>query len=211
MIIICHGHVVKLLHLDFTDRIARLNKESPVRHIPPLHLRLKTFDPIDHLWFVGFTNRVERSVGNIIFLSHASEQSFEAELLQFAYESLLGDVNAKIWTYKRDQARDEKAVAQQLKTQVKKAKALVFLVSTSTLEKGAAQWMELAYADAYNVPTFVLLQQLAYSDLKARDKGVPPLLLSAECNSADRWREIVTDLRECCSGSYRAQADRGKA
>ena len=96
----------------------------------------------------------------VIFLSYSSGHSFEAELLQFAYETMLHDVDTKVWTYQRDQARDEKAIAQSLKEQVKRSRAVVFLVTPSTLDKGAAQWMELAYADAFGMPTFVLLHQL---------------------------------------------------
>src|SRR5258707_15539176 len=97
----------------------------------------------------------------MIFLSYLSDHSVEAELLQFAYETLLNDVKAKVWTYERDQAKDEKAIAESLKARVKTSRALVALITPSTLEKGATQWMELAYADAFNVPfnvpTFVLL------------------------------------------------------
>jgi hypothetical protein len=44
--------------------------------------------------------------------------------------------------------------------------------------------MELAYADAFEVKTFVLLHHLNFFDLKQRATGVPPLLLSSQCNSA---------------------------
>lgn len=135
----------------------------------------------------------------MIFLSYPSDYSVEAELLQFAYETLLVDVNAKIWTYERDQAKDEKSIAEGLKIQVKASKALVFLVTPSTLDKGAAQWMELAYADAFDIPTFILLHHLSYQDLKVPEVGVPPLLLAAQCNSSKQWREVAKDLRKCCS------------
>ena len=134
----------------------------------------------------------------MIFLSYPSDHSVEAELLQFAYETLLADVKAKVWTYERDQAKDEKAVAESLKVQVKTSKALVALITPSTLEKGATQWMELAYADAFNIPTFILLHHLSYQELKARETGVPPLLLAAQCNSSRQWREVAEDLRKCC-------------
>ena len=75
------------------------------------------------------------------------------------------------------------------------AERLVFLVSPSTLDGGAAQWMELAYADAFNVRTFVLLHHLRFHELKAREAGVPPLLLASQCNQAIQWKEIVGDLR----------------
>ena len=54
------------------------------------------------------------------------------------------------------------------------AERLVFLVSPSTLDGGAAQWMELAYADAFNVRTFVLLHHLRFHELKARAESHLP-------------------------------------
>ncbi|MBI4380325.1 MAG: toll/interleukin-1 receptor domain-containing protein [candidate division NC10 bacterium] len=134
----------------------------------------------------------------MIFLSYSSDHSFVADLLQFAYEAMLKDIDAKVWTYERDQARDEKAVAQNLKEKVKESKAVVFLVTPSTLDKGAAQWMELAYADAFEVPTFVLLHQLTYANLKSKQGRVPPLLLAAQCNSSNQWRKVAEDLRNLC-------------
>jgi hypothetical protein len=135
----------------------------------------------------------------MIFLSYPGDHSVEAELLQFAYETLLADINAKVWTYERDQAKEEKAIAESLKSRIKASKAMVFLVTPSTLDKGAAQWMELAYADAFGVPTFILLHRLSYQELKTREAGVPPLLLAAQCNSSKQWREIVEGLRQYCS------------
>lgn len=135
----------------------------------------------------------------MIFLSYPEDHSVEAELLQFAYETLLADINVRVWTYERDQAKDEKAIAESLKVGIKASKAMVFLVTPSTLNKGAAQWMELAYADAFGIPTFILLHHLSYQELKAREAGVPPLLLAAQCNSSKQWREIVEDLRQHCS------------
>ena len=136
--------------------------------------------------------------GGMIFLSYPGDHSVEAELLQFAYETLLAAINAKVWTYERDQAKDEKAIAESLKARIKASKALVFLVTPSTLDKGAAQWMELAYADAFGVPTFILLHRLSYQELKAPEVGAPPLLLAAQCNSSKQWREIVKGLRQHC-------------
>lgn len=138
----------------------------------------------------------------MIFLSYSSDNSWEADLLQFAFETMLADAKIRVWTYERDQAKNEKAIAERLKTQVKASRALVFIVSAGTLDRGAAQWMELAYADAYEIPTFVLLHQLSYQDLRQRQGGVPPLLLAAQCNSAKQWRDIASDLRRhCTSGS----------
>jgi hypothetical protein len=141
----------------------------------------------------------------MIFLSYSSDNAVEADLLQFAYETLLADVDARVWTYERDQAKDEKAIAERLKTDVRMSRAVVFLVTPSTLSKGAVQWMELAYADAFDVPTFVLLHQLSFQDLRAQESGVPPLLLAAQCNSAKSWREIARDLKEHCSNSEQNQ------
>lgn len=129
----------------------------------------------------------------MIFLSYANDHAFEADLLQFAYEAMLRDLGVKVWAYQRDQPRDEKTIAQSLKEQVRQSKALVFLLTPSTLDKGAAQWMELAYADAFEVPTFVLMHQIKYADLKSRN--APPLLLARQCNESDQWRNLADDIR----------------
>lgn len=55
--------------------------------------------------------------------------------------------------FQRDQSRSEKRIARSLKGQVKESIAAIFLVSPKTLEAGAAQWMELAYADEERVRT----------------------------------------------------------
>lgn len=135
------------------------------------------------------------SEGAKIFLSYSGEDSFEASLLQFAYESLLSDLGVKVWTYQRDQSKNERDISASLKKRVKESKATIFLVSPYTLKSGAAQWMELAYSDAFDIPTFVLLHHLTYNDLKNREKGVPPLLLAGQCNQALEWRSIEQDLR----------------
>lgn len=132
-------------------------------------------------------------IGIMIFLSYSSEHAFEADLLQFAFETLLQDIDAKVWTYQRDQARDEKAIARSLKERVKQSKVVVFLVTPTTLNKGATQWMELAYADAFDIPTFVLMHQIKYDELKSRN--APPLLLSGQCNDSDQWRRLAEDIR----------------
>ena len=49
--------------------------------------------------------------GAWIFLSYAGDDGFEASLLQYAVEHLLDDLHAKVWTYQRDQAHDQKAIA----------------------------------------------------------------------------------------------------
>jgi hypothetical protein len=129
-----------------------------------------------------------------IFISYSGRDEFEASLLQYALEEMLGsDVVA--WTFQRDQARSEKEIARSLKDRVRDSAAVIFLVSSDTLESGASQWMELAYADAFDVPTFVLLHHLKFNDLRQRATGVPPLLLSSQCNSAIDWKSVVEDLR----------------
>jgi hypothetical protein len=129
-----------------------------------------------------------------IFISYSGRDEFEASLLQYALEEMLGsDVVA--WTFQRDQARSEKEIARSLKDRVRDSAAVIFLVSSDTLESGASQWMELAYADAFDVPTFVLLHHLKFNDLRQRATGVPPLLLSSQCNSAIDWKSVVEELR----------------
>jgi len=94
-----------------------------------------------------------------VFLSCSGDGSLEADLLQFAIEHLLQDVRARVWTYGRDQRRDEGDVARSLKDGVKCSRPVLLLITPSTLETGAMQWMELAYADAFGVPTFILLRR----------------------------------------------------
>jgi hypothetical protein len=54
---------------------------------------------------------------------------------------------------------------------------------------------ELAYADAFGVKTFILLHHLRFDDLKQKP-GVPPLLLSSQCNSAVEWEGVIKDIRK---------------
>jgi len=131
-----------------------------------------------------------------VFISYSEHDSFEASLLQFALETLLAKEGVVAWTFERDQARSEKEVARSLKQRVRESIATIFLVSPTTLASGATQWMELAYADAFDVTTFVLLHHLDYQQLRSRERGVPPLLLSSECCSALEWRRIAEDIRE---------------
>ncbi len=134
-----------------------------------------------------------------VFISYSGHDAFEASLLQFAFESLLADEGVTAWTFQRDQRHSEKEVARSLKERVKQSIATVFLVSPTTLESGATQWMELAYSDAFDVETFVLLHHLDYQKLKSRERGVPPLLLSSQCNSSVEWRKIVYDIKKLLS------------
>jgi len=134
-----------------------------------------------------------------VFLSHAGEDGFEASLLQYAIEQILRDINVTVWTYERNQRLDERSIGKSLKDRVRESHAMVFLVSSSTLNAGAAQWMELAYADAYSVPTFIILHYLTFDQLKSRERGVPPLLLESQCNAAAEWKSIVERLRTVLS------------
>lgn len=130
-----------------------------------------------------------------IFLSYSGDDEFEAQLLQYAVEQLLADLRVSVWTYQRDQKGDVRNIGKSLKERVREATATVFLVSPSTLQSGATQWMELAYSDAYDVPTFVILHRLTFSQLRGRRKGVPPLLLEGQCNPSSEWRKVVKALR----------------
>jgi hypothetical protein len=109
---------------------------------------------------------------------------------------MLADQKVTVWTYQRDQARDERSIGKSLRDRVRESSATIFLVSPSTLDAGAAQWMELAYADAYNVPTFVILHRLNFGELKSRERGVPPLLLESQCSASAEWKSVVESLRQ---------------
>jgi hypothetical protein len=135
------------------------------------------------------------SPGHQVFLSYSGEDAFEASLLQYAIEQMLADLKTTVWTFQRDQARDQRSIGRSLKDRVHESSATIFLVSPSTLEAGAAQWMELAYADAYEVPTFVILHRLTFNTLKSRERGVPPLLLESQCNPSAEWRNVIESLR----------------
>jgi hypothetical protein len=130
-----------------------------------------------------------------IFVSYSGHDGFEASLLQYAIETMLQDENVEAWTYQRDQKRSERDVARAIKKQVRDSAAVVLLVSPITLSAGATQWMELAYADAFEVMTFILLHHLEFKDLKSQEKGVPPLLLAGQCTPAIEWRTVIEDIR----------------
>lgn len=130
-----------------------------------------------------------------IFISYAGHDAFAASLLQYAVETMLRQEGVVAWTFQRDQVRSEKEIAQSLKEQVRKSAVTIFLLSPTTLEDGSTQWMELAYADAFEVPTFILLHHIDYQELRRREGGVPPLLLSSQCNPALEWRRILDDVR----------------
>jgi len=116
------------------------------------------------------------------------------------------DLNVTVWTYERDQKRDERSIGKSLKERVRESRATIFLVSPSTLKAGAAQWMELAYADAFNLPTFVILHRLTFDELRNRRRGVPPLLLDGQCNPSAEWRSVVRALRSRIAADDGAKA-----
>ena len=60
--------------------------------------------------------------------------------------------------------------------------------------------MELAYADAFGIPTFILLHHLDFEDLKRGLGGVPPLLLSSQCNSASDWMKVLENIKHLLNG-----------
>lgn len=138
-----------------------------------------------------------------VFISYSGHDAFEASLLQYAIENMLAAEGVSAWTYLRDQSLSEKDIASALKQSVRDSIATVFLVSPTTLEGGAAQWMELAYADAFDVKTFILLHHLDYQELKQRERGVPPLLLASQCNSALEWKRIVEEIRVLVTEAHR--------
>lgn len=132
-----------------------------------------------------------------VFLSHAAADAFEAQLLQYVVEHMLRDVGARAWTYSRDQEHDEDDIAGSLKAHLRASHALIFLLSPATLESSGTQWMELAYADAFEKPVFILLHHLQFADLATRQPGVPPLVLSSQCNDAALdWRSVIASVRD---------------
>jgi hypothetical protein len=143
-----------------------------------------------------------------IFLSYAGNDSFEASLLQFSIEQLLVDLGVKVWTYERDQTKSERQIGKSLKLRVQKSGAAIFLASPATFSSGATQWMELAYADAFDVPIYVILHHLTFKVLKSMEEGVPPLLIEGQCNPASEWRAMVSAMRHQLSNQARAK--RGK-
>jgi hypothetical protein len=131
------------------------------------------------------------------FLSYAGEDAFEAVLLKEAIEVLLHDIGVRVWAFGRDQARDQRSIGTSLKERVRESVAVIMLLSRFTLESGATQWMELAYADAYGIPAFILLHRLTYDELMG-EAGVPPLIRESQCTLAVEWRSLENGLRDCC-------------
>jgi len=138
-----------------------------------------------------------------IFISYSGHDAFEASLLQYALETKLKSKDVTAWTFNRDQGPAEKSVASSLKRKIRNSHATIFLVSPKTLDSGATQWMELAYSDAFDVPTYVLLHHLDYQQLKTAQSGVPPLVLAAHCNPAVDWPKIVKAIEKKLPGRRR--------
>lgn len=132
-----------------------------------------------------------------IFLSYSRQDQFEAALLQEWLETRFGSDGISVWTFERDQRRDEPNVSRSLKETVQESAAIIFLLSPFTIEAGAAQWMELAYADAFAIPTFILLHHVTYGELVRAERGVPPLVRQSQCTPAVEWKAMEQDLREC--------------
>jgi hypothetical protein len=131
-----------------------------------------------------------------IFLSYAGKDQFEATLLQEWLESKFREIGVKVWTFHRDQRRDEANISRSLKDTIHDSAAVVFLLSPNTIEAGAAQWMELAYADAFGIPTFILLHHPSYDDIVRTERGVPPLIRQSQCTPAVQWKTMEDDLRK---------------
>jgi hypothetical protein len=131
-----------------------------------------------------------------IFLSYSGQNEFEASLLQECLETRFGLNGVAVWTFKRDQRRDEANVSRSLKETVRASAAVIFLLSPFTIDAGAAQWMELAYADAFDLPTFILLHHVTYEELMRVERGVPPLVRQSQCTPAVDWKSIQSDLRK---------------
>lgn len=92
----------------------------------------------------------------------------------------------------RNEARDQRSVGTSIKERVRKSAAVIILLSRFTLESGATQWMELAYADAFGIPAFILLHHLTFDELKRAEPGAPPLVLQGQCTHAvdRRWKMV---------------------
>lgn len=119
-------------------------------------------------------------------------------LLKDAIEGMLRDASVRVWAFGRDQARDQRSIGTSLKQQVRRSAAVIFLLSQFTLESGATQWMELAYADAFGIPAFILLHHLTFDELKRSERGAPPLVLEGQCTIALEWQSLENGLRDCC-------------
>ena len=129
-----------------------------------------------------------------IFLSPIQEKIGSRQAAQFAIE-ILKDLEVCVWTYERDQEKSQ--TANRKESQGARAwitAAVIFLASPSTLAP-VAQWMELAYADAFDVPIFVLLHQMTFKTLKAMEEGVAFAPRGAVSLAAE-WQTVVAAIRD---------------
>ena len=83
---------------------------------------------------------------------------------------------------------------------------MLFLVSQATLDRGANQWTELAYADAFDVPIFILLHHMTLAGLRAQAERASQLLLESQCNPSIEWRRVVADIRARLAASPQSTA-----
>jgi len=136
-----------------------------------------------------------------VFISYSGRDEFEASLLQYALERILENEGVVAWTFQRDQGRSERDIAQSLKHRVQESVASIFLVSPDTLDSGASQWMELAYADAFDVKTFILLHHLTFDELKQRAQECHHY--SCRANVIPRWtgRRLLRTLESRLRGN----------
>ena len=111
---------------------------------------------------------------------------------------MMQDLNVEVWSYRRDQSGAERRISEALKERVRTSVATIMLLSPETLRSGATQWMELAYADAFNIPTFILLHRMTFESLRQTQSGVPPLVLASHCTPATEWQRLVPQWRTCC-------------
>jgi hypothetical protein len=119
-------------------------------------------------------------------------------LLKEAIELLFEGARVRVWAFGRDQPGDQRSVGTSLRDRVRESLAFIILISRFTLESGATQWMELAYADAFEIPAFILLHHLTFDELKRAGRGAPPLVLEGQCTLAADWRSLENGLRACC-------------
>lgn len=118
---------------------------------------------------------------------------------------MLADLDVIVWTYGRDQARDVRSIGASLKERLRESSAVVVLVSQFTLASGASQWVELAYADAFGLPTFILLHHVTFQQLKKAGKAVPSLVVEGQCTPAVDWQSLHNGLRRYCEKHARLE------
>ncbi len=77
--------------------------------------------------------------------------------------------------------RTKRALAQVCASGFEAARPLSFCCRLSRWNRERLKLMELAYADAFGIPTFVLLHHLTVDQLRRAEKVVPPLVLERNC------------------------------